>query len=543
MTLTLIASLIGAAACASAGADESYDGASQNSGGASRNYLPLEVGRKWVLQSPKYPENPVVFEVLAREGEAYRLRFDNPWLKSELLMLPKDGKYFLTEVTINGQKADVPDDTLYWDLSSAPQKSWSNDIGRMSVVSRDKSVKIGDQTYPNCIQIREKAKAGNENLWTFAPGVGFVQFGESDWAFVLTGAPEPASDSRPDTAAAPAATRNRRADLTGNAYVGLSANPFANESFNAEAVNARFEQAVSSGVSFIYQSAKWEELEPQPRKYKFDVSDNVDEFVKRAGRHNLPVAYNLRIVDTNQKPMPGDLKNKSFNDPQVRERLFGLLDALIPRFRKQVKFLMLGNEIDNYFRDKKEVAAFNELFVAAAQKVKQLDPEIRVSTTVTFPGLSKAESLLKPLLDNSDFFALTYYPLKPDTSFEVRDPDSVKGDFERILSAANGKKILLQEVGYPSSARNKSSEEKQAQLFSNVFDFVESRRGEFIGVNFFLMSDLPDWMVEGFAKYYKADNSDAFKSFLQTLGMYDGQGRPKKSMEVFKNRAPRLGTK
>jgi hypothetical protein len=205
-----------------------------------------------------------------------------------------------------------------------------------------------------------------------------------------------------------------------------------------------------------------------------------------------------------------------------------------------VKYVMIGNEIDAYFNQHRDqVGDYTELFRAAAKKMKQLVPGIPTSATITFDGLSSADSLLKALLDECDFFSVTYYPMKPD--FTVRDPGDVARDFPRIIAAARSKPILLQEVGCPSSSLNGSSEEKQAQIFSNVLDELGSRRAQFIGANFFLMSDLSDSVVNTLAQYYKLPNADRFKSFLQTLGMFDSQGRPKKSWEVFRQKAPVIG--
>ena len=129
------------------------------------------------------------------------------------------------------------------------------------------------------------------------------------------------------------------------------------------------------------------------------------------------------------------------------------------------------------------------------------------------------------------FFALTYYPMSPD--FVVRDPSTVDADFPRILAAAGSKQIFLQEVGYPTSPTNGSSEEKQAEVFSRVLDQVAGDPARFIGVNFTFMSDFSDSLVKSFSAYYRMPGADRFGSFLKTLGMFDDQGRPKKAWAVF----------
>jgi hypothetical protein len=158
-----------------------------------------------------------------------------------------------------------------------------------------------------------------------------------------------------------------------------------------------------------------------------------------------------------------------------------------------------------------------------------------VSTTLA--GIEDA-ARLRPILEQTGFFALTYYPLTPD--FVVRDPSNVDTDFPRILAAAGSKQIFLQEVGYPTSATNGSSEGKQAEVFSRVLDQVARDPGRFIGVNFTFMSDFSDSLVKSFTAYYRMPGANRFASFLKTLGMFDDQGRPKKAWAVFERKVKSL---
>ena len=515
--------------------------------GEGQNYLNLSVGKRWVLRSSTTPK-PIELTVLSMENGSYQLEFKNPWVSSVLLLEPVGQKIVLRALTMGGQTKPYPDPPVYWDFGLADGQKWSNTIGTMSVVSRHSTVQAS-RTYQDCIQIKEVDPNGTQLFWTFAPGVGFVQFGEGKWAFVLD---EKSSDLVGGSAAAPGAARGatstappvippagvlpRTAVVTKGPWMALAANPAANEPFDAKTVNQRFDQSVRAGVSYVYLSPKWNELEPRPKEYRFK---DIDFQIGQAVQHGLPIICNVRVVDTNQRAMPPDLEKRSFNDPQVRERLLALLAALMPRFQNQAKFMLVGNEIDGYFKGHPgEVSEYRELYLVAAKQIKQLQPGTPVSTTITFDGMNVADSLLKPLLDSTDFFSLTYYPLTPD--FTVRDPDTVKGDFSRIKAAARDKKILLQEVGYPSSPLNNSSEEKQAALCRNVLQQLRAEKGNFIGAYWFTMSDFPDSVVKDLARYYKLSNADRFKAFLGTLGMFDQRGNPKKSWQVFSEEAPLL---
>jgi hypothetical protein len=327
----------------------------------------------------------------------------------------------------------------------------------------------------------------------------------------------------------------RRPERPGAIRIGLEANPFANEGYDSRSVQARFQQAREAGVNFIYISPKWNEIETGHEKYKLnDVRYRIGE----ALQEDLPAILHIRVIDTNQRAMPADLMGQPFDAEETGLRLDRLLDAVLPRLKGRVKYFLVGNEIDAYFNQHPdEVQPFSKLVARAEAHIRSRVPDAQISVSTTFAGVEDAVRL-RPILDRTGFFALTYYPLNPD--FTVRDPSSVDTDFPRILAAAGSKRIFLQEVGYPTSATNGSSEDKQAEVFSRVLDRVASDPGRFIGVNFTFMSDFSDSLVKSLTAYYRLPGADRFASFLKTLGMFDDQGRPKKAWAVFERKVRSL---
>jgi hypothetical protein len=482
------------------------------------NYLPLDQGRRWVLRSPR-SSKPIVLEVLSANAGDVRLRFDNPWISYDLRLISRDGRIYITALTTNGQTADLPPGTLYWDLAAQEKHAWSSPIGQYRVVSRHKKVRATGREFEDCLEIEETNQQGNQLYWTFAPDAGFVQFGEGKDAFVLDG-----------TATRESATQGA-SPRAGNIRIGLDANPFANESYGSQSVQARFRQARDAGVNLIYISPKWNEIETGREKYKLD---DVEYRIGEAVQENLPAILHIRVIDTNQRAMPADLMGQPFDAEETGARLDLLLDAILPRLEGRVKYFLVGNEIDAYFKQHSgEVRAFAKLVARATAHIRARVPDAQIGVSTTLDGIDDAGQL-RPILDQTTFFALTYYPISPD--FVVRDPSTVDTDFPRILAAAGSKKIFLQEVGCPTSAANGSSEEKQAEFFSRVLDRVASDSGRFIGVNFTFMSDFSDSLVKNFSAYYRMPGADRFASFLKTLGMFDGQGRPKKAWAVFESK-------
>lgn len=505
--------------------------------GPQDSYLPLSPGARWVLRS-RASAKPIVLEVLRNNGSAALLRFDNPWLTSEMELVPSAGRYYVQSLSINGQRAQMPPETLYWDTAAREHQKWSSAIGKMEVLSRRTTVQAMGRTFNDCLVIQETNKQGNKLYWTFAPGIGFVQFGEGRDAFVLESlnpgrdaapgfrnseqpaAPPPASYNQPGTN--PPGARN------GAVRVALAANTFANESFSPSAVQARFRQAVEAGVNLIYISPKWNEVETGRENYKLD---DIRYQISEAADLGFPAILHLRIIDTNQRAVPSDLSGKAWDSAEMIARAGKLIDAVVPLLRNKVEYFLVGNEINGYFgQHRNEVDSYARLVSSLAGKIRNRVPGAKVSVSTNFDGIDDCRALLRPVCEKSDFFATTYYALSP--SFMVRDPAGTEGDLQHLLQAAGNKKVFLQEVGYPTSPVNGSSEDKQAQTFSRVLDFAASHSDHFIGLNFTFMSDFSDSMVRQFTRYY-GSGANQFGSFLKTLGMFDDQGRPKRSWGVF----------
>jgi hypothetical protein len=192
---------------------------------------------------------------------------------------------------------------------------------------------------------------------------------------------------------------------------------------------------------------------------------------------------------------------------------------------------MFGNEIDGYFgRHPNEVQAFATLLKKVKARVKQHSPETLVSSTIMFGGIETLDSSLRPLDEQFEFLAITYYPIKGD--FTMRSPESPYTDFQKMRLYANGRKVVLQEIGYATSQLNASSQEKQARFYEATFDALRQNRDLIEAGNFFLLADLSDQFVKDLSGFYGL-NAKVFTAYLQTLGMFDTKGRPKKSWEVF----------
>jgi len=319
-------------------------------------------------------------------------------------------------------------------------------------------------------------------------------------------------------------------------YIGLDTNPPPTEGDSPAAKQKWFDKGLRAGMSTVSISPIWNTLEKVAGKYDFD---EVDSMAKLARENNLPVYLNIRIIDTNNPAVPAPYASWKFDDPRLAKRLIDVIHAIAPRVTGQVRWISIGNEVDEYFSAHGgEIAAYRKLLDQVLPAVRTSFPGALFTVNYTFHSLDRINGELRPITEITEFTSLTYYPLNPDFTF--RDPGDVPGDFAKMFEAARGKRVFFQELGYASSERVNSSQEKQARFMKNVLDTLGQHRGQTIGGHFVWMSDIPLSLADKFGDYYKLPNSDRFKAFLASLGYFDREGQPKLAWAVFEKEAGTL---
>jgi len=504
----------------------------------AQDYIPLAVGNRWVLRDLRHADKPFIIEITQQNDRGYRFTSTTPWGRSGWTLVNRGGKYFMTEYgNSSDQWAPIPDGTLYFDFSSPAGSKWSNQLGAHNVVSTSLQVRSASRTFDHCIQIKHSI-GKSDTVFTFAPGVGFVQFGEGAGAFVLDeassslpGAGISASvdtgRSRPEIESRPAPPRMPH-EQSSRPLFGMTANQLATDP-GPQAMVQRFEQVKALGAKYIVANGSWHDLEPKKNQYQLDSLNYLVSVARPAG---MEISYTLRIINTVDRDVPDELKRTSWGDPKMQERLFALLDSMAPMLKGNVQWFMLGYEINEYLnRHPAEANDFMKLYRAAEEHLQRSVPGIRVSTTLMYSGLDQLNGRLSALNPNMEFLALTYTPLEAD--FGVRDPSVLPSDFSRMKEFAHGRPIVFQEIGYPSSPVTGSSEDKQAQFYRLAFKEFNSDPSAFSAVNWMMLGDLSDSATKQFSAFYGLKGAPKFEASLQTLGVFDKNGQPKKSWQIF----------
>ena len=491
----------------------------------SPDVLPLAGGNQWVLRSP-YLTAPVVMEVVPAQQLADKskmvVQFTNPWSVYSFVFLPTPTGTLLDGTVYNGVSNRFDDPVRWFPTDVAPGSAWTTVLGPFTLLSNTATVKTPRQTYQGCWHYRIGTGSGAQH-WYLAPNVGFVQYGEGPAAFVLDtvqlNAIQPPAP--PPVFAAPCPR------------VGIDANPVANGDFSDEGHAAAARQAFAAGARFAHISATWAELEPNPSTYSFSKIDNWTSFARTNG---MDLALTIRTVDTTALSLPSDLRGRAINDPAVIARFQSLLSALAPRLNANVKWINLANEIDIYFSTNgSSLPAFQQFYAAGASRLKAAAPGVSVGVVFSYSAYSYNNAVFQSFSPAVEHIAFTYYPIRSD--FSVRDPGVAASEIAEMAALSGSKKLLLTEIGYPSSTVLGSSLDKQAAFSTAVFDAIQKQGGHIVGASFFQMSDMPPATVNFLVSYYPTSNSQAFGAFLGSLGAWDPAGTPKPAWSTFSTRA------
>lgn len=312
--------------------------------------------------------------------------------------------------------------------------------------------------------------------------------------------------------------------------VALNANlsgeePFQNYESEYEAIHAL-------GAAGVQTAAPWGSLNPTGTTY--DLAPLTNPFFglcKLTAMGYTTIYLNIPIIAINVRSMPDDIDHLAFDDPLVIQRFHALIDAIQGSLPTEVKFISFGNEVDTYFAGHpSEWLPFKSLVDDAAAYMKSLRPAILVGVTTTFAGCTSTFAAEASTLNaNMDFVSLTYYPLE-GAGFFPRSPATVAGDVAKMLVASQGKPLVMQEWGYPSSTALGSSEDMQADFLTlSLKEIGKQGPSKFLLVSFFKYRD---WSPAFASTITNQSAGQPFYEFMSSLGLKRNDGTPKRALQI-----------
>jgi hypothetical protein len=288
------------------------------------------------------------------------------------------------------------------------------------------------------------------------------------------------------------------------------------------------------GANLFVFSDDWNTIEPTSGQY--DLTDTItNPFTLVIPNYPFKgVVLVLKMIDTNIRTMPADLQNDAFDDPQVEQAFLTMLHmvATAPGVASHVNYILLGNEVDNYFdAHPGEVTGFMSLLKLSIAQLHQDLPGVKVGTITTFSSLQNPQ-LFRTLTQYSDFIDYTYYPLGANWQME---PVSVApGDLANMSAAAANKQFGFTEIGYSASTQSSSSDQQQADFLQTVFQTLDTFGTQVAYVNWASLADSSPDVCEAYANSQGlTTNVDTFCAYAEYTGLLTYEDQPRPAWNIF----------
>ncbi len=510
-------------------------------GAQQPTYLPLEANSRWELHATALSQ-PMLFTVGRVNGPVFQVKWQNPWTNAEFAFEESGQQVLLRGVDLGNGMAAMPPGTVYFDFGKKAGSQWSNAVGHFVVVSTRLTVKTAAGTFASCIEISATDSHGGKTFWTFAPGIGFVQFGEGPSAFLLT---KYGKGDVTQSAASDHAVSNDHvndpdpASPGGHIYLGVESNPTPAQGYSFQAKEQSEQMSARAGSRLVFVGPKWSDFETSPGHYDFR---DVDDRVRLAEETGSVVLLNLRLIDTNQRAVPAAYAGWSWDDQRMVGKVADGLAALAAHLKGRARWVTLGNEVDGYFgAHHGEIGAYGRMLSALRPSISRDFPGRPVAVNFTASAVHQLRDAFKSIYAETDIVSLNFYPINADFTF--RDPAQSARELQDVITSTAGRPLIFQEIGYPSSTKLGSSEDKQAQFLEDVLQVLAANSGRVQAANFNWRGDLPGGKVNDLTRYYGLGNSANFREFLASLGWFHQDGTPKKVWFVFQQQAPALARK
>ncbi len=303
----------------------------------------------------------------------------------------------------------------------------------------------------------------------------------------------------------------------------ITANPRTIPAPRAADLVAAVDSSIAMGSTGMLQAYAWSALEPDSAR--LNVQQLIDE-VRYARSRGLTVLLGIQTINTVKREVPSDLATVAWDDPRMLRRFERLLDALAPVLG-DVTYLSVGNEVAGHLASTRGWASYTRFMTQAVAATHRRAPAVQVGATMEYVEAASQTGSARALIAESDVAMFTLYPFNLG-SFTVAPPTIAGVLFDNMLVLAGTKSVVLQELGYPASPLNGSSEARQAAFFIDAIAAWRTRRDRMPFVSLFLLHDLPAQQCADLGVYYNLSNQPSFISFLCTLGLRrtDGTAKP-----------------
>jgi len=239
------------------------------------------------------------------------------------------------------------------------------------------------------------------------------------------------------------------------------------------------------------------------------------------------LALSLALVDRSVRGLPPNLEGLPWDAPEMFTATHLAIDNTLMALAGKAGFVVIGRDIDVYFASHPadERASLEALLLDTIAYVHEKAPDTRVGVGFSFAGIAADDPSFALFADACDVVVSSYLPGLGET--EVGVTSDLASDADVLLTKAGGKPIVLESIGYPSSAVVGGSTAKQALFLDMLFEALVPRRAGFAFVNVDALHDVGATPCADMAKRAGEPPDGPYAAYVCSLGLFTTLGQEK----------------
>ncbi len=305
----------------------------------------------------------------------------------------------------------------------------------------------------------------------------------------------------------------------------LSITPMApNDTSSWEQLVVAYEQAGNMGVSVAQSYINWGDIELDSGSYDWT---GPEYYFTLARLNGMEVSMELTIINVNDLgKLPQDLQGKDLTDPVLQERFLAFTEEFARRFKEDISYLWLGNEVDIYLHNRPDqIEDWTSLYQQAVSIIHAQAPEIKVGLVMTYHEALKNDriSWIDEWGPISDVMGITFYPQWMPGGYQA---DKIQEQFDDLVTAYGQYPLALVETAVSASLDFGGGEDVQVQYCQELFTALDRHQNEFVFGGWFNLHDFSPQYVETTTGLSIED--DPFARWVGSVGLanFDGLRRP-----------------
>lgn len=313
-------------------------------------------------------------------------------------------------------------------------------------------------------------------------------------------------------------------------YIGITPNPPGDgPPAIGDVVAARLTMMASGSRAVVVRrmpseltsEAAWMQLEAE-----------LNAYVKKG----MKVQFVFAVVDGNARGLESDLLGYAWNDPFVLNALAPRIDRIAGLLGGSVPYFLFGRDVDAFLvSHPDERIAFEELVTGLIAYVREHALVSQVGVGFSFSGATLPDPSWGKLFAASDVAACSYLPGLGTNS--AGSATNIAMDADKLINQAQGKPIVLEALGYPTSSVVGGSEAKQALFLQTFFTVLGPRRANFAFVNIEGLHDLAPGRCAARATSQGQAVDGSWAAFACSVGLFTADSQPKPAWQDFINGA------